>query len=115
MEYTKSIQNRQPHTWLDWIEQGIKKYEGRLKRDFWTTIKKGDIIRWRDENGHEVPTKVKDIVEYKSFGEAFNYLGSLLVPIDEITSEGVDKLYSQFYTDKDVSKYGVLAIELELF
>lgn len=113
MIYTKPIKNKYPHTWLDWIEKGSKKYEGRLNKEFWSSVKEQDIFIWKDENGKEVKTEIVKIRKYKSFSEAFKELGSDLVPIEGITSEEVEKIYSDIYKD-DINKYDVLALQLRV-
>ena len=49
---------------------------------------------------------------FESFVEAFGKLGSALVPIPGVDAD-VIKIYGQYYKDEYVSKYGVVAIEVE--
>lgn len=111
--YSKDIRNNEPYRWLDWIEDGSKKYEGRLARRFWLTLKKNDIVTWFDDKDKFVTTKIVDIIKYTDFGAAFDELGSKLVPIPGITRDEVVKMYNDIF-EEDTSKYGVLAIKLKV-
>ena len=106
-----SIQNPQNTPWLDWIETGVKKYEGRLNKGIFAKLHVGDIVIWYDRiSGKEVKTEITELRYYVTFTDAFNKLGKNLVPIPNITPELVEKLYAQYFTKEDIEKYGVLTI-----
>lgn len=109
----RTIQNRPATPWLDWIEAGIKKYEGRLNRGGWANVKVGDIIYWTDGK-KTVKTIITELKYYLDFGSAFRDLGSQLIPIKGIDERGVNKLYSQYFSDTDIKKYGTIAIGLDV-
>lgn len=108
--YLKSLQNEKPYTWLNWIETGIKKYEGRLNKGEWSKMKIGDIITFYDKNNKTLKITITELKYYHSFGEAFNDLGKDLVPIDNISTDEVVKIYSEFYSDKEINEFGVVAV-----
>lgn len=111
-----SIQNPQNTPWLNWIESGIKKYEGRLNKGIFAKFNFGDIVVWYDKiSGKEVKTKITEFRNYKSFTDAFDDLGESLVPVSNIDSESVNKLYLQYFTKEDINKFGVLAIGIKPF
>lgn len=112
--YHINIQNPPTTPWLDWIESGIKKYEGRLNRGIFMKMKVGDIIIFKDNRGKMVRTKIVNLKLYSNFGEAFQDLGEELVPVKNITSDRVKSLYAKYFREKDIATHGVVAIELSI-
>lgn len=110
----RSIQNPIDTPWLDWIESGVKTFEGRLNKGTWKKIKPSDIIIWTDQNKKTVITQIRELKYYSDFASAFNDLGSKLVPIPNANEKLVKKLYSRYFTDADVKKFGVVAIGVDL-
>lgn len=109
-----SIQNPKQTPWLDWIESGNKKYEGRLNRGRFLSLKIGDRILFYDKKTNkQVQVIVKNILHFSNFEDAFITLGNKLVPIDNITPIQVKKMYNQYFSDNEIAKYGVVAIEVE--
>lgn len=109
--FYRQISNPAETPWLDWIESGIKTYEGRLNKEIWSKLRVGDHIVFQTvDETKEVEIIVTELRYYKDFGEAFNELGSKLVPIKDANVDDVKKLYNQFFTDDDVAKYGVVAV-----
>jgi len=47
---------------------------------------------------------------YDTFSDAFADLKNELVPIDNISANAVEQLYSQYFTTNDIKKFGVIAI-----
>lgn len=113
--YERTIQNYEPTPWLNWIEQGIKTYEGRLNKGDWLNLKIGDTIIWSDKKGKRIKTTVTNLKYYSDFGEAFQDLKEKLIPIPNITVYDAKKLYWKFFNQKDIEKYGVIAIGVEPF
>lgn len=111
--------------WLEYINSGGKIYEGRLNKGFWSTLKKGDEFiaydneKYTKENG--LLLRVNDLKKYTSFGNAFQSLKYNLIPEEyfvdnklEESKETVTKLYSEFFTQKDIDNHGVLAVGIEV-
>ena len=109
VKYVKHVANPVESPWLDWIAEGRKTYEGRLRKGDWTKVDVGDHIRFEDGDKLTV-VEVIEIISYTSFGVAFNDLGASLVPIPDITREDVVNLYRKYFSDEDVRRYGVVAV-----
>lgn len=110
-----SLQNHTQTPWLDWIQQGIKKYEGRLNRGIFKSLHINDEITWYDKiSGKEIRTKIIDLKYYSNFVEAYKELGSALIPIKNYDNEKVKKLYNKYFLDRDIEMNGVVAIGLEI-
>lgn len=114
--YVKPLDNDQP--WLEWIHIGKKTYEGRLYKGDWTNVEPGDVIRFEstksDDSGQisslSVLVKVTELRRYKSFGEAFDELGSALIPILGITRKEVIEMYQRYFSEEETERYGVVAV-----
>jgi len=105
----KSLQN----PWFDWIQSGIKKYEGRLFKGDWASLKIDDIVIFVCPENRELPVRVVDLVRFNTFGDAFDALGSELVPIPNVSTLDVVNLYAEYFKDEDIAQYGVVAIKVE--
>lgn len=106
-----SIQNPPETPWLDWIEQGIKKYEGRLNKGIFKTMKVGDTVIWFDRrSGKEVTTRITELKYYKDFRSAFRALGDELVPALNATEDTVERMYLKYFSPADIERFGVVAI-----
>lgn len=112
-KFKKSLQNPPESPWFDWIANGTKRYEGRLWKDDWSTLKADDIIVFICPMKRELTCRVKSTPRFESFGAAFDALGSALVPVPGVSIADVVKIYGQYYKDEYVSQYGVVAIEVE--
>jgi len=109
------LQNHPQTPWLDWIEQGIKKYEGRLNRGIFKSLRVNDDVIWYDRrSGKEIRTKIIELKYYPDFVKAYEELGSVLIPIANINNEMVKKLYNNYFLDRDIEMNGVVAIGLEV-
>jgi ASC-1-like (ASCH) protein len=103
-----TIQNPNETPWLNWIESGIKTYEGRLRKGVWTQMKIGDTIIF--ECNKKVETVITDLKYFDDFKKAHDTLKNNLVPIENCTTDQVEKLYLQYFSKDDIKKYGVIAI-----
>ena len=101
-----------PNPWFDYILTGKKTFEGRLNRGRWADMQVDDIVQWTYGN-RIIDTIVTEIKLYKSFKHAFKDLGEKLLPSIE-TDTNAGNLYSSFYSDEDVNKYGVVAIGIRV-
>jgi len=106
----KPIDNSGKVKWLDLIQSELKKYEGRLanKIQEWDLYVGKQMIFFTDEK--EVTVEITSLPVFRSFGDAYNVLGSELVPVPGVDREIVEEFYRDYYTDKDVAQYGVVAI-----
>lgn len=98
----RHILNEPNYPWLDWIIAGKKTYEGRLaaKIEEWQ-LEVGKVLTFGD-GVKTVKVEVTSLKRFDSFGDAYNDLGSLLVPIIDITPEEVKRIYSKFYSDEAI-------------
>lgn len=110
----KNIENPGDTPWLDWIESGIKKYEGRIYRGDWVEMKVGDTIVFTCGD-KQVKTIVTELLQFANFGVAYYHLRKDLVPLDGINILGVVEIYSKIpgYTFEEIRKHGVVAVGLK--
>jgi tRNA (cytosine38-C5)-methyltransferase len=109
--WKKRIQNPPERPWLDWIEQGKKRFEGRLFKGDWQQVAIGDLIELFSTD-KSVIVQVTDLRRYTDFKEAFNDLGEKLVPIEGIDADTVVMMYREYY--EDVAEHGVLCVGVSL-
>jgi ASC-1-like (ASCH) protein len=109
--WRKRIQNTPERPWLDWIEQGKKRFEGRLFKGDWQQVALGDLIELVSTD-KSVIVQVTDLRRYTDFKEAFIDLGDRLVPIEGIDADTVVTLYREYY--EDVAEQGVLCVGVSL-
>jgi len=94
------------------IKNGKKKIEGRLNKNKFATLKKGDIVIWTNNN-NSVKTKITKIKKYDSFYELLIFEGiKNVLPNVKSLKEAVDT-YRVFYTKKDEEEYKVLSIKIK--
>lgn len=98
------------------IESGEKTSEGRIAKDKYMTIKKGDVVTFRPNKGTgQVAGSVIAVNKYTSFKSMLESEGiaSMLPGVSSI-EEGVG-IYSSFGTyAEDVKKYGCVAVVFKL-
>lgn len=111
-KFKKSLQNPPESPWFDWIADGTKKFEGRLCKGDWSTLKAEDIIVFTCPKNRELTCQIISTPRFETFGAAFDALGSALVPVPGVTTADVVKIYGQYFTEEDVRNFGVVAIEL---
>lgn len=109
----KSLQNPPESPWFDWICEGKKKFEGRLKKDDWASLSINDHVTFVCPEGRELITRVLDLPTFDTFGDAFDALGSELVPVPGVDTADVINIYGKYYKNEDVVKYGVIAVKVE--
>jgi ASC-1-like (ASCH) protein len=110
---------------LDDIIAGRKTVEGRLNKGKFKKYKPGDIILlrrdFRDKNGKlkdgtniEAKVIVVSVKKYQSFYEMILKEGyKKVIPCAKNAKEASDE-YNKYYSSEDQSKYGVLAIRIQL-
>ena len=109
----KTISKHVQEPWFSHIKTGKKQVEGRLNKSSFSTLQVGDKIIWN--NGKQkITTVVVSIHHHKDFKKMLKQhrLKNTLPGIKTI-EDGV-KIYSKFYSKKDIIKYGVLAIKLTM-
>ncbi len=99
--------------WWSLMKIGAKKIEGRLNRGKFAALKKGDVIRVRNDNQREFHAKVTRITAYPDFRSYLSANLKLALPGIDSIEDGL-RIYYQYYTKADERKYGVLAIRLTI-
>jgi ASC-1-like (ASCH) protein len=105
----KHIANPITTPWLDWIISGRKTFEGRVNQGDWTHMKIGDEIYFYSDDNNAICV-IADLKKYTDFAQAFDDLQSQLVPIPNITRDEVTNIYSQYFNEDDIKKFGVVAV-----
>jgi ASC-1-like (ASCH) protein len=96
--------------WINYIENGEKKVEGRLGS---TDINDGDIINWISGQ-KEITTRIVSKKLYPSFEEMLISEGlKNVLPSIKSIKEGLDVYYT-FYTKEEEKINGVAALKFEL-
>jgi len=101
--------------WSELIENGTKKYEGRLNQGKWLEMKSGDFIIFNCIGGSNEKRLLCKIIYFEyfdNFGEAFEYLGNSLIPAKNV-EQALDA-YSTYFDRKNVEKFGVVCIKIKL-
>jgi ASC-1-like (ASCH) protein len=106
---TKHVQD----PWFSFIKKRKKTVEGRLHKGSFQNLTKGDIILWKN-GSKSCKTTIVSIHKHQNFKTMLNQhrLHNVLPGIKTI-SNGLD-IYSTFYSEEDVQKYGVLAIKIKV-
>lgn len=116
--YEKSVQE----PWFSLIQNKVKKVEGRPKKGFFETLKKGDIVIWTNDITGKIrkcKTLITDVRIYKTFNEMItteklvNVLPATGAGIKTV-EDGVNKVYRQWYSAEVEKKFGVCAIEMKV-
>lgn len=110
----KDIDNSGDVKWLDLIESGAKTYEGRLAgkiKEWDLYVGKQMIFCSRDK---EITVQITSLLTFRSFGDAYDLLGSKLVPVPGINREDVEKFYSKYYNDSSIAESGIVAIGVKV-
>lgn len=108
--------------WFSLISNGVKTVEGRPKKGFFDKLKKNDIVIWTNNmtgKDRKCKTKITDVRYYNTFYDMIdkegldNVLPAPGVGIKSV-SDGVSKVYRQWYSAEIEKKYGVCAIEMKV-
>jgi ASC-1-like (ASCH) protein len=113
--YYKSVDNSPGAPWLDLIERGIKKFEGRVNVGDWKRMKIGDtIIFFNKSTTKQVKTIIMEFKYFTDFGAAFKELGQEFIPIKDLTVEGANKLSWKYYSKEFIKENGMVAVGIKL-
>lgn len=102
--------------WFTLISLGLKTVEGRRNKGKFKEMQVGDIIEWNNNDFGERKflTKIIEKVEYKTFKEYLENEGlDKCLPGIYSLEHGLN-VYFKYYTKEDETKYGVIAIRIEL-
>lgn len=106
--------------WFTLLQRGLKKVEGRLRRNQWAHLQTGDLFRFLPEPLGEregLLLRVVSVHSFQTFADAWEHFGEALIPSEagvESRRGAIDSLYGQFYSDEEVRQHGVVAVEVAL-
>lgn len=109
----RSMKLNQPY--FDLIKEGKKRFELRLNDDKRQKINIGDSICFSESTGiQKMLTVVKNKYTYADFETLFGELGTVQTGFGKILDINLAaKSMGEFYSESDIKKYGVVAIEVE--
>jgi len=125
---SKPIKNKIENPYFDWIKDGSKTYEGRLKykcnKNEWD-LYIGKKMYFYDEDNidNKILVEIIDLPIFKNFGEAFDVLGYKLIP--NRSKREVINMYNDLFhydneilvdgvTSKMINKEGVVAVGFKI-
>jgi len=96
------------------IKSGQKNIEMRLYDEKRQQIKAGDTIEFSNvETGQIIDTEVVDIHKYNSFEELYSNFDKTRLGYYE-NEDAKPSDMSQFYSNEEIQKFGVVGIEIKL-
>lgn len=101
---------------FDIIVNKDKNIEIRLNDEKRRKLKVGDTLVFlkRPDDIEKISATVTNLVYFDSFIDVTNYYDMKRVYLDNTSKEDYINLMKRFYSDEEVSKYGVVAIEFKL-
>ena len=101
---------------FDIVSSGSKDVEIRLNDEKRRQLKVGDTLVFlrRPDDVDSVKATITNLVYLNSFEDVFNNYEMKRVYLENTSKEDYINLMKRFYSDEEVSKYGVLAIEFKL-
>lgn len=103
--------NNQP---FETIKKGNKKIEMRLCDEKRSSILIGDEIEFSHrETGEKLRTRVVNLTKFNNFEELYEHFDKSVLGYEENQIANPCDM-SQYYSQKDVEKFGTLAIEIEI-
>lgn len=101
--------------WFDYVKNGQKVIEGRLKRRKFANFRIDDEIEIsNDFNNDKLKIKIVDIKTYQTFEDFLknNNIKNILPNIQSI-EEGLD-IYNCIYSKEEEKEFGIIAIFMKL-
>lgn len=97
------------------VENGIKDVEVRVNDEKRRNLKVGDTLIFlkRPDEVEKIYAKVINLVYFNSFLEVCSHYSMKRIYLEETSNDEYIGLMSKFYSDDEVNKYGVVAIEFE--
>lgn len=106
-KYKLEIDVQEPY--LSFIRSGKKVVEGRLGKDKYLNLQKGDLIKIND-----LEAEVLEITKYASFKDMLTKEGIENVIPDAKDIESAVNVYYKFYSKEDEKIFGVVGISMKL-
>jgi ASC-1-like (ASCH) protein len=89
-----------------------KRIEGRLNKGVFSTLEKGEIIKFVN-NDNSFKAKIKKIVKYNTFEEYLSQEGLKRTLPKVLTIEEGCSIYYKYYTRDQEREYKILAIYIK--
>ena len=101
---------------FDIIVNKDKDVEIRLNDEKRRKLKIGDTLVFlkRPDDIESISATITNLVYFNSFIDVTNYYDMKRIYLEETTKDEYINLMKKFYSDEEVSKYGVVAIEFKL-
>lgn len=101
---------------FDIVKNNSKDVEIRVNDEKRRKLKVGDTLVFlkRPNDDEELRATITDLVYFNNFLEVVDNYPMKRIYLDEYTKEDFVNLISRFYSEEEVNKYGVVAIEFEL-
>ena len=98
---------------FDIVDNGSKNVEIRLNDEKRRQLNVGDTLVFlrRPDDIDSVRATITNLVYLNSFEDVFNNYGMKRVYLENTSKEDYINLMKRFYSDEEVSEYGVVAIE----
>lgn len=110
MEYQMGLQEK----YFNDMKYDRKKIELRINDEKRQKLKIGDIINFKlePERNKIIKTRIVNLTKYANFIEAVDSIPILYLTSD--SKESYLRDLNQYYNEEEQTKYGVLAIEIEI-
>jgi ASC-1-like (ASCH) protein len=105
--YKLELDVQEPY--LSFIRSGKKTVEGRLGKDKYLVLKKGDLIKIND-----LELEIVSVKKYPTFKDMLQAVGFKNAVPDVNSLEDAINVYYRFYNKEDEEKFGVAAISIKL-
>lgn len=101
---------------FDIVDNGSKNVEIRLNDEKRRQLNVGDTLVFlrRPDDVDSIKVTITNLIYFNNFEEVFNNYDMKRIYLDNTSKEDYINLMKRFYSDEDVSKYGVVAIEFKL-
>ena len=98
------------------VKYGTKTVEVRVNDEKRRKLKVGDIITFlkRPDDIEKIDAVVEKLVCYKDFNDLVNNYTMDELYLKDYSKEDFINLLKRFYSDEEVSKYGVVAIKFKI-
>ena len=102
---------------FDIVDSGTKDVEIRLNDEKRRQLHVGDTLVFlrRPDDIDSIKATITNLVYLNSFEDVFNKYEMKRVYLENTSKEDYINLMKRFYSDEEVSKYGVVGIEFKLF
>jgi len=101
--------------WFSLMKNKKKRIEGRLNKGVFSSLEKGEIIKFVNGSDKQVSfkAKIKKIVKYNTFEEYLSQEGLKRTLPKVLTIEEGCNIYYKYYTREQEREYKILAIYIK--